>query len=51
MPRCRIAAPTPARAACVDRLENFSGDWNHSLQGPAEAAEIAWLAVAALLEL
>ena len=51
VPRCRIAAPTPARAACVDRLENFSGDWNHNLQGQAEAAEIAWLAVAALLEL
>ena len=35
----------------VDILENFSGDWNHNLQGQAEAAEIAWLAVAALLEL
>jgi len=33
------------------RLENLSGDWNHNLQGQAEAAEIAWLAVAALLEL
>ena len=27
------------------------GDWNHNLQGQAEAAEIAWPAVAALLEL
>jgi hypothetical protein len=49
VPNCRT--DDGARAAYVDRLENFSGDWNHNLQGQAEAAEIAWLAVAGLLEL
>ena len=41
-----------ARAAYVDRLENFSSDWNHlNVRGEAEVAEITWPAAAALLEL
>jgi hypothetical protein len=41
-----------ARAKYVDRLENFSSDWNHlNVRGQAEAAKIAWPAAAALLEL
>jgi hypothetical protein len=41
-----------ARAAYVDRLENFSSDWIHlNVQGQADAAEIAWPAVAGLLQL
>lgn len=41
-----------ARAKYVDRLENFSSDWNHlNVRGQAEAAEIAWPAAAALLKL
>lgn len=48
VPNCRT--DDGARAAYVDRLENFSADWNHlNVQGQAEAAEIAWPAVAALL--
>jgi hypothetical protein len=50
VPNCRT--DDGARAAYVDRLENFSSDWNHlNVRGQAEAAEIAWPAVAALLEL
>jgi hypothetical protein len=50
VPHCRT--DDGARAAYVDRLENFSSDWNHlNVRGQAEAAEIAWPAVAALLEL
>jgi len=50
VPNCRT--DDGARAAYVDRLENFSSDWNHlNVRGQAEAAEIAWPAAAALLEL
>ena len=50
VPNCRT--DNGARAAYVDRLENFSSDWNHlNVRGQAEAAEIAWPAAAALLEL
>ena len=50
VPHCRT--DDGARAAYVDRLENFSSDWNHlNVRGQAEAAEIVWPAVAALLEL
>jgi hypothetical protein len=49
VPNCRT--DDGARAAYVDRPENFSSDQNHlSVRGQAEAAEIAWPAVAALLE-
>jgi hypothetical protein len=48
VPNCRT--DDGARAAYVDRLENFSSDWNHlNVRGQAEAAEITWPAVAALL--
>jgi hypothetical protein len=41
-----------ARAAYVDRLENFSSDWNHlNVRGQAEVAEITGPAAAALFEL
>jgi hypothetical protein len=41
-----------ARAAYVDRLETSPVTGNHlNVQGQAEAAEIAWLAVAGLLQL
>jgi hypothetical protein len=50
VPNCRT--DDGARAAYVDRLQNFSSDWNHlNVRGNAEAAEIAWPAVAALLQL
>jgi hypothetical protein len=50
VPNCRT--DDGARAAYVDRLENFSSDWNHlNVQGQAEAAEIAWPAVAGLPQL
>jgi hypothetical protein len=50
VPNCRT--DDGARAAYVDHLENLSSDWNHlNVQGQAEAAEIAWLAVAGLLQL
>jgi hypothetical protein len=49
VPNCRT--DDGARAAYVDRLENFSSDWNHlNVRGQAEAAEIIWPAVAALLD-
>jgi hypothetical protein len=41
-----------ARAEYVDELENFTSDWNHlNVRGSERAAEIAWPAVVALLEL
>lgn len=41
-----------ARAEYVDELENLTSDWNHlNVRGSARAAEIAWPAVANLLEL
>ena len=57
--QARVCATVPncgtdegARAAYVDRLENFSSDRNHlNVRGQAEVAEITWPAVAALLEL
>jgi hypothetical protein len=50
VPNCRT--DDGARAAYADRLENFSSDWNHlNVRGQAEAAEITWPAVAALLQL
>ncbi|HKF88403.1 MAG TPA: hypothetical protein VKB85_10065 [Propionibacteriaceae bacterium] len=50
VPNCRT--DDGARAAYIDRLENFSSDWNHlNVRGNTEAAEIAWPAVAALFEL
>jgi hypothetical protein len=57
--QARVCATVPncgtddgARAAYVDRLENFSSDWNHlNVRGQAEAAKIAWPVVAAQLEL
>jgi hypothetical protein len=57
--QARVCATVPncgtddgARAAYVDRLENFSSDWNHlNVRGQAEVAEITWPAVAALLRL
>jgi hypothetical protein len=50
VPHCRTDGG--ARAAYVDELENFTSDWNHlNLRGSARAAEIAWPAVVALLEL
>ena len=57
--QARVCATVPncgtddgARAAYVDRLENFSSDWNHlNVRGQAEVAEITWPAVAALLGL
>ena len=57
--QARVCATVPncgtddgARAAYVDRLENFSSDWNHlNERGQAEVAEITWHAAAALLEL
>jgi hypothetical protein len=57
--QARVCATVPncgtddgARAAYVDRLENFSSDWDHlNVRGQAEVAEITWPAVAALLGL
>ena len=50
VPNCRT--DDGARAAYVDRLENFSSDWNHlNVRGQAEIAEITWPAATALLEL
>jgi hypothetical protein len=50
VPHCRTDGG--ARAAYVDELDNFSSDWNHlNVRGSEQAAEIAWPAVAALLEL
>ena len=50
VPHCRTDGG--ARAAYVDELENFTRDWNHlNVRGSARAAEIAWPAVVALLEL
>jgi hypothetical protein len=50
VPNCRT--DEGARAAYVERPESFSSDRNHlNVRGQAEAAEIAWPAVAALLEL
>lgn len=50
VPHCRTDGG--ARAAYVDELDNFSSDWNHlNVGGSEQAAEIAWPAVAALLEL
>jgi hypothetical protein len=57
--QARLCATVPncgtddgARAAYVDRLENFSSDWNHlNVRGQAEVAEITWPAAAALLGL
>jgi len=50
VPNCRT--DDGARAAYVDRLKNFSSDWNHlNVRGQAEVAEIAWPAAAPLLEL
>jgi hypothetical protein len=40
------------RAAYVDKLENFSSDWNHlNVRGQAAEAELIWPVVAKLLEL
>ena len=57
--QARVCAMVPncgtddgARAAYVDRLENFSSDWNHlNVRGQAEVAEITGPAAAALFEL
>jgi hypothetical protein len=50
VPNCRT--DDGARAAYVDRLENFSSDWNHlNVRGQTEIAEITWPAATALLEL
>lgn len=50
VPNCRT--DDGARAAYLDGLEDYSSDWSHlNVRGTAEAAEIAWPAVAALLEL
>jgi hypothetical protein len=50
VPNCRTDDGT--HAAYVDRLENFSSDWNHlNVRGQAEVAGITWPAAAALLEL
>jgi len=50
VPNCRT--DDGARAAYIDRLKNFSSDWNHlNVRGQAEVAEIAWPAAAPLLEL
>lgn len=50
VPQCRT--DDGARAAYVDELNNFSSDWAHlSVRGNAQAAEIIWPRVAALLEL
>jgi hypothetical protein len=50
VPNCRT--DEGARAAYVDRLETSPVTGNHlNVQGQAEAAEIAWLAVAGLLQL
>jgi len=50
VPHCRTDGG--ARAAYLDELENFTSDWNHlNVRGSARAAEIAWPAVVALLEL
>ena len=50
VPNCRT--DDGARAAYVDRLENFSSDRNHlNVRGQAEIAEITWPAATALLEL
>jgi hypothetical protein len=57
--QARVCAMVPncgtddgARAGYVDRLENFSSDWNHlNVRGQAEVAEITGPAAAALFEL
>src|SRR5262245_21810499 len=50
VPHCQTDAGV--RAEYVDELENFTSDWNHlNVRGQARAAEIAWPAVAALMEL
>jgi hypothetical protein len=50
VPHC--ATDEGARAAYVDKLENFSNDWNHlNVAGQAAEAELIWPVVAKLLEL
>ena len=50
VPHC--ATDEGARAAYVDKLENFSSDWNHlNVRGQAAEAELIWPVVAKLLEL
>jgi hypothetical protein len=50
VPNCRT--DDGARAAYVERRRDFSSDQNHlNVSGQAEVAEIAWPAVAGLLEL